>query len=97
MGRNLLSTTGLAHKLIADLKPLSEMLSPGDRRVVEKFFEDILRQRVAIANATDLLPLESGLVIILVEEHQWNRREHNDLYRQIEELRHKIAELKPER
>jgi hypothetical protein len=46
MGRNTLSTTALAHKLIADLKPLSEMLPPNERRIVEKFFDVILQQRV---------------------------------------------------
>ncbi len=37
MGRNLLSTTGLAQKIVADLKPLSEMLPPNERRIVERF------------------------------------------------------------
>ena len=51
MGRNTLSTTALAHKLIADLQPLSAMLAPNERRVVEKFFDTILQQRVAIAES----------------------------------------------
>ena len=93
MGRNTLSTTGLAQKLIADLKPLSEMLTPNERRVVEKFCEIILQQRVAIANATDLLPLESALVVLLVEERRRNDAEREALY---QELHGQIQELRSE-
>ena len=93
MGRNTLSTTGLAHKLIADLKPLSEMLTPNERRVVEKFCEIILQQRVAIANATDLLPLEAALVVLLVEERRRNDAEREVLY---QELHGQIQELQSE-
>jgi hypothetical protein len=97
MGRNTLSTTALAHKLIADLKPLSQMLAPNERRVVEKFFNIILQQRVAIAEATDLLPLEAALIVLLVEEHRKNDAENHSLYeelhRQIQELRGEIETL----
>src|SRR5512138_1620424 len=97
MRQNTLSTTGLAQKLISDLKPLSEMLTPNERRVVEKFCESILQQRVAIANATDLLPLEAALVILLVEERRRNDAEREVLYQelhgQIQELREEIRML----
>ena len=93
MGRNILSTTALAHKLIADLKPLSLMLSPNERRVIEKFFDIILQQRVAISEATDLLPLEAAIIVLLVEEHRRNDAEHTSLY---EELHCQIQELKGE-
>jgi len=96
MGRDILSVTGLAHKLIGDLKPLSEMLAPSDRRIVEGFFDAILQQRVAIATATDLLPLEGALVILLVEERKRNQHEITELYQQLQELRHEIERLKPE-
>jgi hypothetical protein len=94
MGRNLLSTTGLAQKIVSDLKPLSEMLPPNERRIVEHFFEAILQQRVAIANATDLLPLEAALVILLMEERKTNRLEQNELYRQLQEMKHEIEEIR---
>ena len=94
MGRNLLSTTGLAQKIVSDLKPLSEMLPPNERRIVEHFFEAILQQRVAIANATDLLPLEAALVILLMEERKTNRHEQNELYRQLQEMKHEIEEIR---
>lgn len=95
MGRDLLSVTGLAHKLIGDLRPLAEMLAPSDRRIVEKFFDAILQERVAIAEATDLLPLEAALVILLVEEHKRNNHENVELYKQLQELRDEIERLKP--
>ncbi len=94
MGRNLLSTTGLAQKIVSDLKPLSEMLPPNERRIVEHFFEAILQQRVAIANATDLLPLEAALVILLMEERKTNRHEQNELYIQLQEMKHEIEEIR---
>lgn len=96
MGRNNLSTTQLAHKLIANLKPLSEMLPPNERRIVEKFFETILQQRVAIAEAADLLPLEAALVILLAEERRRNNYENGEIYQQIQELRGEIERLKQE-
>ncbi len=98
MGRHTLSTTALAHKLIADLKPLSEMLPPNERRIVEKFFDVILQQRVAISEATDLLPLEAALVVLLVEERRRNDFENEEIYqelqRQIQELKGEIEMLK---
>ena len=94
MGRNLLSTTGLSQKLIADLTPLSEMLSQNDRRIVQRFFETILQQRVAIAEATDLMPLEAALVLLLVEEYKQRYREDNELYQQIQELHRELEKLK---
>ncbi len=96
MGRNLLSTTGLAHKLIADLKPLAEMLPPNERHIVEGFCETILQQRVAIANATDLLPLEAVLVILVEEEQRRAKCEEGELSRQLQELQHEIKRLKPD-
>ena len=97
MGRNTLSTTALAHKLIAELRPLSLMLSPNERRVIEKFFDIILQQRVAISEATDLLPLEAAIVVLLVEEHRKNDAEraslYEELHRQVQELRGEIEML----
>lgn len=94
VGRDILSVTGLAHKLIDDLKPLAGMLSPEDRRIMERFFEAILQQRVAIAEATDLMPLEVALLILLIEERKQSRHEDNELYRQIQELERVVEELR---
>ncbi len=95
MGRNLPSTTGLVQKIIEDLKPLSEMLPPGDRRLMEKFFDSILEQRVAIANATDLLPLEAALVILQLEERKRTNHEFTRLYEQLQRMQRELDELKP--
>ena len=70
------------------------MLPPNERRIVEHFFEAILQQRVAIANATDLMPLEAALVILLMEERKTNRYEQNELLAELQELRHEIEELR---
>jgi hypothetical protein len=97
MGRNTLSTTALAHQLIAELKPLSQMLPLNERHIVEKFFDTILQQRVAIAEATDLLPLEAALVILLADERRRNNLEIDEIYRQIQQLKDEIERLKTER
>lgn len=94
-GSKNLSTTELAHKLIADLTPLMEMLSPSDQRIIKKFCDYILQQRVPIANTTNLLPLEIALVIIQLEEHKKNHHEITELYNQLQELRGEIKSLKP--
>jgi len=72
------------------------MLAPDERRIVEKFFDSILKQRVAIANAADLLPLEAALVILLMEERKRNNHETTELYKQLQELRDQIKRLGPE-
>ncbi|MFT3892750.1 MAG: hypothetical protein QM730_14055 [Anaerolineales bacterium] len=97
MGRNTLSTTALAHQLIAELKPLSEMLPPNERRIIEKFFDTILQQRVAIAEATDLMPLEAALVILLADERRRNNLENDEIYRQIQQMKDEIAMLRSEK
>jgi hypothetical protein len=94
MGRDTLSTTALAHQLIEKLTPLSELLPLNERRIVEKFFETILQQRFAIANATDLLPLEAALVVLMMEEHRSNKSQTDELYQQIQELKAEIESLK---
>ncbi len=96
MGRNLPSTTGLAQKIIEELKPLSEMLPPSDRPLIEKFFDSILEQRVAIANATDLLPLEAALVILQLEERKRTNHEFNRLWEQLQRMQRELDELKPQ-
>lgn len=94
MSPQYLTVTELAYKLIADLEPLMEMLSPSDQRIVRKFCDYILQQRVPIANATNLLPLEVALVLIQLEEHKHTHHELTEVYSQIQELRREIEKLK---
>ena len=88
-----LSSTELADKVIVELKPLADMLSPKYRRILKRFCEYILQNRVSISNATGLLPLEAALVIVQVEEHENNNYEFTVLRTQIQELRREITEL----
>lgn len=94
MSPQYLTVTELAYKLIADLEPLMEMLSPSDQRIVRRFCDYILQQRVPIANVTNLLPLEVALVLIQLEEHKHNHHEITEVYNQIQELRGEIEKLK---
>ena|SRR5215207_6523448 len=89
-----LSATELAHKIIAELMPLADMLSPNDRRIIKRFCEYILQNRVSISNATSLLPLEAALVVVQVEEHENNNYQFSDLRSQLQELKREIEELK---
>lgn len=89
-----LSPTELAHKIIAELMPLADMLSPSDRRIIKRFCEYVLQNRVSISNATSLLPLEAALVIVQVEEHENNNYQFSDLRNQLQELKREIEELK---
>ena len=90
MGRNLPSATDLVHQVIADLKPFTAMLSPQDRLVFSHFAEYALNNRTAIANATNLLPLEAVLLIFLLEEYKLNQRLYNDLRAEIDRLKRSI-------
>ena len=95
MAAKNLSPTELAHKIIAELTPLADMLSPSDRRIITRFCEYILQNRVSISNATSLLPLEAALVVVQVEEHENNNYQFSDLRSQLLELKREIEELKP--
>lgn len=90
--RNL-SPTELVHKLIAELMPLANMLSPNDRRIIRRFCDYILQNRVSVSEAVGLLPVEAALVIIQVEEHKKNQHEFVKLHDELQELRVKIEGL----
>ena len=92
MGRNSLSATQLAHKLIASLKPMAEMLPPNYRRILDKYSEYVLKHRVVIHNLTDQLPILAALIVIQMERDDKYSHEFNELYRQIEELRREIEQ-----
>lgn len=92
MGRNSLSATQLAHKLIASLKPMADMLPPNYRRIIDKYSEYVLKHRVVIHNLTDQLPILAALIVIQMERDDKYVHEFNELYRQIEELRREIEQ-----
>jgi hypothetical protein len=93
MSPQYLTVTELAYQLIADLEPLVEMLAPSDQRIVEKFCDYILQQRVPNANVTNLLPLEVALFLIQLEEHKKNHHEFTELHNQLQEMRIENTEL----
>jgi len=93
MGRNSLSATQLAHKLIASLKPMADMLPPNYRRIIDKYSEYVLKHRVVIHNLTDQLPILAALIVIQMERDDKYSHEFNELYRQIEELRREIEQI----
>ena len=95
MGRNSLSATQLAHKLIASLKPIAEMLPPSYRRMMDKYSEYVLKHRVVIHNVPDQLPILAALIIIQLERDEVHAHEFNELYRQLEELRREIKSAPP--
>lgn len=93
MGRNFLSATEMVHLVIADLKPLAEMLSPQDRLIFNRFTEYALNNRAAIANAASLLPFEATLLILLLEEHKMNQRLYRELRAEVERLKKAVQRL----
>ena len=95
MGRNSLSATQLAHKLIASLQPIAEMLPPNYRRIMDKYSEYVLKHRVVIHNVTDHLPILAALIIVQLERDAQQAHEFNELYRQLEELRREIKQNTP--
>jgi hypothetical protein len=92
---NNLTPTGLAHKLIAELTVIAELLSTtSQQNIIRKFCDYILEHRSSIAEATHLLPLEAALVVIQIREHENNRHEINELHGRIDELIKELRELK---
>ena len=91
---NNLPPTALAHKLVAELMFLADMLSPNQQRIIKKFCDIILQNRSAVSDSTNLLPLEAALVVIQVEEHEDTNHEINELHKRMDELRREIHELR---
>ncbi|MBI5078322.1 MAG: hypothetical protein HZB11_03120 [Candidatus Yonathbacteria bacterium] len=92
---NNLTPTGLAHKLIHELKILGDLLSTTVQKlIIKKFYEYILEHRSSIAEVTNLLPLEAALVVILVREHQAFYHEISELHKRMDELERENKELK---
>ena len=95
MGRNFPSATQLVHEVIGELKPLSEMLPPHDRWILNRFYEYALNNRTAIANAASLMPMEATLLIILLEERKRTNHALSELQAEIEELKKSRQQLQP--
>jgi 7-keto-8-aminopelargonate synthetase-like enzyme len=93
MGRNFPSATQLVHEMIGELKPLSEMLAPQDRWILNRFYEYALNNRTAIANAASLMPMEATLLIILLEERKRTNQAIHELQAEIAKIRQEQKRL----
>jgi hypothetical protein len=93
MGRNFPSATQMVHEMIGELKPLSEMLAPQDRWILNRFYEYALNNRTAIANAASLMPMEATLLIILLEERKRTNQAIHELQGEIAKIRQEQKRL----
>jgi hypothetical protein len=89
-----LSPTALIYKVTSELMALADYLSPNQQRIIKRFCDVLLNNRTAVADATNLLPLEAALVVIQVEEHENTNYEISELHKRIDELGREIQELR---
>lgn len=89
-----LSPTALIYKVVNELMALADYLSPDQQRIVKRFCDVLLNNRTAVADATNLLPLEAALIVIQVEEHTNTNYEVSELHKRIDELGREIQELR---
>jgi hypothetical protein len=93
VGRSLPSATQLAFDEFAELRPLYGALRRSDQLILDRFFEQLLQHRAAIANATSLLPMEVMPLVLLLEERKRNNRMYDELCGQIDRLERKLRQL----
>jgi hypothetical protein len=86
MGRTLPSATQIVLDELAGLRSFYDALRRSDQLILDRFFEDILQHRAAIANATNLLPIEIMPFVILLEAHKKNDRAFGQLHDQVQGL-----------
>lgn len=96
-----LTPTGLANKLIGEIEFLVNNLQDPDlQKIIRKQCDVILQNRAAIADTTNLLPLETALFLIQAMDHKNNQREINALYnefsKRINDLKEELVKLRSE-
>ena len=64
MGRTLPPASQLVLQQVDEIKPLYDALRRSDQLILDRIFEEIGPHRAAIANAANLLPLESMLLLV---------------------------------
>lgn len=94
-----LTPAGLAHKLVGEIMFLADMLLDLDlQKTIKNFCDVILQNRSAISDATNLLPLEAALIVLLAVERQHNTQKIDDLAKafnqRIHEMRGEIDKLR---
>ncbi len=93
MGRSLPSVTLMLQNQAEEVKSLHDALRRTDQLILDSLLDEVQQHRAAIANASNLLPLESMFVLMLLEERKREERTHAELIQEIQELRHKVEEL----
>ena len=98
MDENSHSAVELVHQVISDLRPLTEGLSSQDHSILSEFTEYALSDQSVMINPVGLLPLESTLLVVLLEEHKRAQRLNDDLSAEIERLKtvaQRLQEMMP--
>jgi len=80
---------------VDEIRLLYGALRRSDQLILDHIFEEISPHRAAIANAANLLPLESMLILSIMEQHKKYGRLSDELYREVERLQGEIENLKP--
>ena len=95
MGQDSPSNTQLAHKIVASLKDFLGWLPPQYKWIPKKYTQYILQHRSAIHRATQYLPILASLIVIQVERDIAHAEELTKVYKEIDNLRREIEQLKP--
>ncbi len=90
MGRSLPPATQIALDQLAEMRPFYDALRRSDQLILDEFFEAILQQRFAIANAANLLPMEIIALVIQLEERKRSGHIYAEIYNRIRELEQKL-------
>ncbi len=93
MGRSLPPVTQLVLQQVDEVRPLYDCLRRSDQLILDRIFEEIGVHRAAIANAANLLPLESMLILALMEERKRSIHLESVLQRLEQELKKHQPEL----
>jgi hypothetical protein len=86
MGRTLPSATQIVLDELDELRSFYDALRRSDQLILDKFFEDVLQHRAAIANATNLLPIEVMPFVMLLEAYKKNDRAFGQLHAEMQGL-----------
>ena len=95
MGRTLPPATQMILGQVDEIRLLYGALRRSDQLILDRIFDEISQHRAAISNAANLLPLESMLLLSIMEQHKKYGHLSNELYKELERLQGEIENLKP--
>jgi hypothetical protein len=93
MGRTLPPATQMILQQVDEVRPLYDALRRSDQLILDRIFEEIGQHRAAIANAANLLPLETMLVLSLLEQRKKFIHTYDELHAEMGKLQSKIENL----